>query len=316
MAAISLEGIKLSQLRALVAVAELGNFSEAALQLEVSQSAVSHAIAALEDELGIVLLNRGRHGARLTPVGERVTSHAREMLAMLETIGKEAQLSKGLEGGHVRVASFRSIATHVLPELLATFRDRFPAIAVNILEHRGDEGVETAVRRGEADIGFTCISVTDEFESWEFMRDEYFALFPPNSRDKHTPITWDELLSYPLIMPNTADYCNTIIRNHMTKLGLPIKPAYEINEDSTMVSMVSRGLGVTIMAQMAAEPLPPNIQVFRLPVPLERVIRVITGRNAMHTPAVYAFLDTLREHQTTIAQSNLANVAKFERRSA
>jgi DNA-binding transcriptional LysR family regulator len=316
MGAISLEGIKLSQLRALVTVAALGNFSEAALQLEVSQSAVSHAIAALEEELGVVLLSRGRHGARLTPVGERVTDHAKEILAMLESIGKEAQLSKGLEGGHVRIASFRSIATHVLPELLATFRDRFPAIAVTLLEHRGDEGVESSVRRGEADIGFTCVDVSDEFENWEFMRDEYFALFPPNSRDRHTPLTWDELFSHPLLMPNAADYCNTIIRNHLAKLGISVKPAYEINEDSTMVSMVSRGLGVTIMAQMAAEPLPPNIQVFRLPVPLERVIRVITGRNAMHTPAVYAFLDTLRAHQKVMAQTGVANVAKFDRRSA
>lgn len=59
--------IKLSQLRALVAIADCGNFSEAALELDLSQSTISHAIATLEEELGVTLLQRGRHGARLTP---------------------------------------------------------------------------------------------------------------------------------------------------------------------------------------------------------------------------------------------------------
>lgn len=61
--------LKISQLRALVGVADYGNFSEAALQMDLSQSAISHAIASLESELGVILLSRGRHGANLTPVG-------------------------------------------------------------------------------------------------------------------------------------------------------------------------------------------------------------------------------------------------------
>jgi hypothetical protein len=60
-------GPKLSQIRALVAVAEFGSFGEAALQLGLTQPTVSHAIATLEDELGVILLARGRHGAQLTP---------------------------------------------------------------------------------------------------------------------------------------------------------------------------------------------------------------------------------------------------------
>ncbi len=61
--------VKLSQLKIVVAVAEQKNFGEAALDLGISQSAVSHAIAALEDSLGVILFSRGRHGATLTPVG-------------------------------------------------------------------------------------------------------------------------------------------------------------------------------------------------------------------------------------------------------
>lgn len=290
-----LEAIKLSQLRILVAIADCGNFSEAALRLGISQSAVSHAIASLEEELGVVVLSRGRHGATLTPVGQQILVHAQEMLQLLELIGREANLSKGLQGGQVRIASFRSAATHILPDVIAEFHKRHPSISVTIMEHRGDDGVEQALREGRVDVGLTCMPVTDEFESWQLLRDEYIALFPPQA-DVPKQITWADLAKFPVILPpnNDTDSCSLLIRRHLTQLGLPLTAAYEIVEDSTIVSMVSRGLGATIIARLAAEPLPPEIQIRALPDALERPIRVITLSDALHPPAVYAFLETLR----------------------
>lgn len=101
--------MKLSQLQVLIAVAEHNSFSEAALQLEMSQSAVSNAIATLEADLGVVLFSRGRHGAHLTPVGERVVAHARQMMQLQEEIIKEANLARSLQGGQVRITSFHSV---------------------------------------------------------------------------------------------------------------------------------------------------------------------------------------------------------------
>ena len=89
----NLSKLKLSQLRALVAIAKYGNFSEAALQIGVNQSTVSHAIATLENEMGVILLNRGRHGAKLTPVGEQITAKAIQMLKLLEDHGPRCSAS-------------------------------------------------------------------------------------------------------------------------------------------------------------------------------------------------------------------------------
>jgi DNA-binding transcriptional LysR family regulator len=86
-----------------VAVAEQETFSEAALYLDLSQSAVSHSISALEEHLGVMLVFRGRHGARLTPVGDRIVSHARTILHQAEAIALEADLARGLKGGQVRI---------------------------------------------------------------------------------------------------------------------------------------------------------------------------------------------------------------------
>lgn len=291
----NLESIKLSQLRSLVAVAAHGNFSEAALHLEVSQSAVSHAIASLEEELGVVLLSRGRHGAILTPIGEQIVCHAQEILQLVTVIGKEASLSKGLQGGQVRVVSFRSAATHLLPSVIAQFRQRFPKIKVTLLEGRGDDQVEQCLREGRAEVGLICLTPCEEFQTQELMRDEYVVLLPPDAHVPHGQLTWEHLATYPLIMPSQNDYCSVLIRAHLTRMGQSLKAAYEIQEDSTIVSMVMQGLGATIIARLAAEPLPADARIYHLPVRLERIIRSAVLTDALHSPAVYAFLDTLKQ---------------------
>jgi molybdenum-dependent DNA-binding transcriptional regulator ModE len=92
----SLSHLKLSQLCILVAVADAGSFSEAALTLQRSQSAVSYAIATLEEELGVVLLSQGRYGSQLTPVGEQIVDRARQMMQLMEDMVRQANLAKGL----------------------------------------------------------------------------------------------------------------------------------------------------------------------------------------------------------------------------
>ncbi|MBE9126519.1 MULTISPECIES: LysR family transcriptional regulator [unclassified Coleofasciculus] len=286
--------LKISQLRALVAVANHENFSEAALQLQLSQSAISHAIASLEEELGVVLLSRGRHGAHLTPVGERVLVQARQVLQLLDGIVKEANREKGLHGGQVRIATFRSVATHILPGVIARFINSLPDIAVTITEHSDYVGVEQALREGRADIGFIYLPASTEFETWEILRDEYVVLLPPNTQFSNDGLTWEQLAIYPLIFPPASNACHTRIHGHLRVSGHPLKAAYEVNEDSTIVSMVMQGLGAAILPRLAAEPLPKEIKVCSLPVPLERIIGAAIRTDTFQTPAVFAFLDALR----------------------
>ena len=149
--------LKLSQLYVLIAVADCSSFSEAALQLQMSQSAISYAIASLEEELGVVLFSRGRYGANLTPVGEQVVDRARQVMYLLQDMVRQANLAKGLHGGQVRISAFRSAATQILPEVIAQFCRQHPAIAIGIAEYDDRPDVEAALRKGRADIGITYL---------------------------------------------------------------------------------------------------------------------------------------------------------------
>jgi DNA-binding transcriptional LysR family regulator len=287
--------MNLEHLRILRMVVECGSFSMAALKLDISQSAVSRAIAALEAELGVSLLTRGRFGAHPTRVGERVLHHAEIMLEIREQIDHEVNLAKGLQGGRVRIASVRSAATHLLPPLLARFRQRFPDIEVAITE---DEpvGIEQALREGRVDIGLIALPrASEEFDTWEIARDEFVVLLPSSPTMKPVParLTWGMLANYSFILYNYAE-CTVAVLNHWAQWGQSPQVAYEIKEDSTIVSMVAQGLGAAILPRLAALPIPDGVQVRSMPVPLERILGAAIVANILQPPAVFAFLDLMR----------------------
>jgi DNA-binding transcriptional LysR family regulator len=286
--------LKLSQLRALVAVADCGNFSEAALQLDLSQSTISHAIATLEEELGVMLLQRGRHGARLTPVGDRITAHARGVLNLLDAMTSEANQAKGLEGGQLRIASFRSVATHVLPGAIARLHQRYPTITVSVLEMDEVHQLEQALLKGKADL---CVAETlegEDFESLHIFDDDYVALLPPGYQPRIGPLSLDDLRAMPLIGSSHSS-CGSRIHHELSRQDAPLELAYCIRHDSSMVAMVQQGLGIAILPRLAAEPIPTDVRICPLPFLLSRPIGATILKEALHTPALYAFLDALRE---------------------
>jgi DNA-binding transcriptional LysR family regulator len=286
--------LKLSQLRALVAVADCQNFSEAALELDLSQSTISHAIATLEEELGVVLLQRGRHGAKLTPVGDRIVARARQMLQTLDELINEAERAKGVQGGTVRIASFRSVATHVLPRAIARLHRRYPTITITIAEKDEMYQLRQALMQGEVDVCVAEIIDGNEFESMHIFDDDYVALLPPKVGLLDAQLAIADLHANPVIASSHGS-CASRIHKQLQALEPPLDLAYRIRHDSSMVGMVQQGLGIAILPRLAAEPVPEDVRICRLPFPLSRPIGASILKDALHTPALYAFLDALRE---------------------
>ena len=279
-------------LEILAAVVEHGTFSDAAIHLDISQSAVSRAIASLETELGVPLLTRGRLGAKLTSVGERVLPQAQTMLDLREQIDYEVNLEKGLYKSRLRIASFRSAATHLLPASIARFRNRFPHVEVTLAE-LDPAGVEQSLREGNTDLGLLPLPRSEEFKTIEIIRDEYVVLLPKEDPPPQKDLTWETLSTYSFILFNYAE-CTSAVRDHWTRCGQSIKVGYAIKEDSTIVSMVAQGLGAAILPRLAAIPIPEEVYVRSLPVRLDRIIGAATLASTPPSPAAKAFLDVLR----------------------
>jgi DNA-binding transcriptional LysR family regulator len=288
--------LKLSQLRAFVAVADCGNFSEAALKLDVSQSSISHAIAALEEELGVTLLHRGRHGANLTPTGDQILVRAKRILNELQDIGAIANHARGLEGGLVRVATFRSMATNIIPVVIAYLQREAPGIEIAIVEYHHMSEVERSLRQGQADIAVAVPPETEGFDTWEILQDDYIAVVPSSSDVAGNQMTWKQLSKYPLIVSSCRD-CSRWIHTYIEQSEFPLHIAQEIRSDSIILGMAAQHLGVGILPRMATEPLPPGLKVCNLPAPLHRSITVSLLTDGLHTPATYAFLKAMHWYQ-------------------
>jgi DNA-binding transcriptional LysR family regulator len=288
-------GIKLSQLRALVAVAECGNFGEAAWKLGLTQPTVSHAIATLENELGVILLTRGRHGTHLTPAGTQVIGHIREILRLLDVVVQEANVHKGLQGGQVRIATFRSAAAHLLPPVIARFQAEFPAVKVTLIEHYDAPFVEQDLRNGKADIGFTFLPTAADLEAVEVLQEDYIVLLPPHLDGQAERLTWEQLIALPLILYPDDNSCFVAVQHYFSAAGYVLKPCHQFRETSTILNMVAQGIGAAVLPQLSAIALPTGVQVRQLPTPLKRTIGAAILANSLHTPAVFTFLGILKQ---------------------
>ena len=286
--------MKLSQLKIVVAVAQQESFGQAALALGISQSAVSHAIASLEESLGVILFSRGRHGAKLTPIGARILPHAQQAVSSAASILQEAEIGKGLEKGKVRVASFRSVATHVLPKSIKQLHEHHPGIITNILEYDSTAQVEQALKEGRADIGIITLPAGKGITAWEILKDEFVVLLPPDTQIEDNTLSWDELVKQPLLMPPIDHAMMRPVFEHINGSGHWLNVVNEIETDATTVNLVAQGLGGTILPRLAANPIPEAVQVYSLPVPIERSIGVAILTEALQPPAVYAFLEILK----------------------
>jgi DNA-binding transcriptional LysR family regulator len=140
-----------ARLRALVELAETGSVRGAAERLVVTESSISSAVRALSDEIGIALVDRHGRGVKLTPAGERYVEYARRILGLHDEAILAARGEADPENGSVRLAAVTSAGELLIPAALASFRERYPAVVLN-LEVASRNDVWPMLARHEVDL--------------------------------------------------------------------------------------------------------------------------------------------------------------------
>ena len=129
--------MNLTKYKTLATVVELESLTQAARQLNVTQSAVSHTLDSLEKDLGFTVLKRSRAGVSLTGEGERLMPAVRSLLSSAEQLEQTASAIRGLDTGTVRIGAFTSVAVHWLPGVLKEFQTDYPNVDFRLLN--GDQ---------------------------------------------------------------------------------------------------------------------------------------------------------------------------------
>jgi DNA-binding transcriptional LysR family regulator len=280
-----------AQLQALVAVADLGSFTEAARRLGTSQSAVSHALAALEEALRVTLVQRNAHGVRLTDIGQRTARDARQVIELKAKIRQDADASRRLRIGTLRVGSFGVTASRrLLPPIIERFAERYPGIEVLVNEGSDDE-VEQWLRDGSVDVASVTLP-NDEFDVVPLAEDLVQVVLPashPLAAEREVDAR--RLSEFPFIFGSGG--CELLLRRAAQGATLDIR--HRIRESDTILSMVARGAGISLMPALALpDPLPDGVVTRPVhPFTPRRVALAVRKRDIAPLPC-RAFLEVAR----------------------
>jgi DNA-binding transcriptional LysR family regulator len=249
-------GLGLRELRAVLAVAELGSFRRAAADLGYTQSALSHQVAALEAAIGWPLFHRpgGRAQVRLTPAGEAVCRRARRVLSEVEAMAADAEGAERGERVRVRVGVSQTAAAEIMPAALRAFREEHPGVEVVLSETDDAKGARDALRRGDLDLAFSYNPEPDEFvETVPVLEDAWVILTRRDSEIAELENPGFDVLDGLDVVAWTRTWMAQIeLEEAWQRLGIAPKIVYRTDDNLALQRLVAAGLGHACIGRLAA----------------------------------------------------------------
>ncbi|MER5751612.1 LysR family transcriptional regulator [Streptomyces sp. NPDC002088] len=294
--------IEARHLRVLRAVAATGSFSAAGRELGCTQPAVSQQMKALEASAGTPLLIRSGREMRLTQAGEALVRHAAGILAGLTAAEEEVAAIAGLRAGRVRLVSFPSGSSTLVPTALAALRAAHPGTRVSLEEAEPPESVEK-LRGGDCDIALAFrYEDAAGAEEWDdlvvrpLLTDRLVGLVPEGHRLARTgssgSVAIGELAREPWIAG--CPRCRGQLVEVCESAGFTPRIDFATDDYPAVVGLVGAGLGVAVLPQLAVESVRPRgVRTVTVEPPVRREIVALTLPDLAQVPAVAATLEQL-----------------------
>ncbi len=279
-----------SQLQAFVTVVETRSFTKSGERLTMTQSAVSHAVAVLESELGVQLIVRDRkHGVMPSGFGQRVLEPAPDILGRVAQIEQEAAAEQGLEAGVVRIGSFPSAAARLLPKMIAAWESLHPKITLVLFEGSDHEVLEWLQSR-VIDAAFVAQAEGDS-HMIPLTRDKMVAVMPQgHALGKGSAVSVPRLADSPFIMSRGG--CEPLIREIFHRAGVGPRIRFEVQDMATILNMVKEGVGITVVPELALPDVLTGIEIRDLNPPFWRQVGLRSLFESDMPRAVRMFLDS------------------------
>ncbi|WP_037912443.1 LysR family transcriptional regulator [Actinacidiphila yeochonensis] len=294
-------------LRVLRAVALSGSFSAAGRELGLTQPAVSQQMKALETAAGTPLLIRGPRETRLTEAGEVLVRHAANVLAGLAAAEEEVAAIAGLRAGRVRLASFPTGSSTLVPSAVAAMRAHHPDTRVSLVEAEPPRSVDL-LRAGDCDITlafrYADLPVPAE-EAWTdlvvrpLLTDRLVGVVPqghpltaPGPSGEPEPVPFAALAEEQWIAG--CPRCRRHLVEVCERAGFAPRIDFATDDYPAVVGLVAAGVGVAVLPELAlASVRTDGVAVLRLAPDVEREVVALTLPDLAHVPAVDVMLGRL-----------------------
>ncbi|UZE21722.1 LysR family transcriptional regulator [Pseudomonas sp. B21-056] len=280
----------LTQLEIFSLVAELRGFTAAATRLGISQSAVSHAIKSLEQELGVELFRRHQSLVEPSDIGQRLLLRARAMLGLANTLRQEAADARGMRRGTLRIGSFGPTSSvKLLPAILQRYRALHPGIEVHIDEGPDRQVIQWLDER-RIDVGFVVLP-EDRFDTFALMEDRMVALLPTgHPLAARTSLSLRDLCDDPFVLTE-AGSAELVTRLFNTARLTP-NVRYRCSQLLSTLNTISQGEAVTVVSEGSLpEGDHPGFVIRPLAPPVPRRIGLAVLDSRQVSPATQAFIE-------------------------
>jgi LysR family transcriptional regulator, carnitine catabolism transcriptional activator len=289
----------IQHIRAFLAVAHSGSFAKAAVELNLSPSALTVQIQQLEDWLGVALLERSPRHVALTAAGQNARGPMEKLLLDLDNIVSGSRDLAALRRGVVTIAALPSLCSGALPPILKHFRQQFPGVEVRLRDVVAQR-IDALVREGEVDFGLGVRARLSHGLEFEVVMMDRLSLFVPLDHPlaARQSIALTELAGQPIILTGRDSSVRERVERLFAEEGLALTPGLEANYMSTVMALVRQGLGMTLLPESADEGRGDLAQVRIEHAGVNREIGLITRTGYGLSPAAQRFVEVMKSALT------------------
>ncbi|HHB2650310.1 TPA: LysR family transcriptional regulator [Bacillus cereus] len=289
--------IELRQLEYFLAVSKELHFTKAAEKLNISQPSLSQQIRSLEHEVGMPLFDRIGKKISLTEAGRILLLHSKTIFHEIEQARSAIQDLNGLQQGSLTIGSLLTVVNYLLPPAILNFNNLYPNIKLSVLGLRTGD-IREKLLQNELDIGITFLPVQDkEIISTPLYKSELIIVVPTGHQlAEHNHVSIAELQNYPLILLPKNFFLTELITSHCQKFNFKPKPILEISTMESLIQMVSKGMGITVLPKPYIDFLQnKNIQAIKIENPTPTIeIGLVYRKDKYMCAATREFIKQLK----------------------
>jgi len=285
------------QLLSALTVARLGSFTKAAVELELSQPALSRQVMGLEKTLGVRLFDRVGRAVRLTSSGEELVARAGPLLEELSRVTSNLAAASGTTAGRVRLGASESVAVNSLPSILRPYLSANRRVSLRLV-CRTSERLPDMVASGELDIGVCAVEFDPPNLHCTKLWDEELVLVLPVSHQARSRSITSYLHEDFILLPPTT-VTRRLIDRALHEAGSDLRVALEHDSPEVIKAMVLAGLGLAILPEPCIRKETRRGELAAWPLSDLRVVRSIvalTDPRRQPWPAEAALLEALQKY--------------------
>lgn len=276
------------------------HFTRAAEELHVAQSALSHQIRRLEEELGTPLFERTSRRVTPTEAGQAIAARARRVLAEVDGARAEVDELRGVLRGRIWIGPLLPAGDLDVPGLLARFRQAHPGVEVGLREGIAAEMLRL-LAADELDAAFCLLAgdIPDELAIEPLSHDEVVAAFAPDRAPAAPHVNVADLAQHQIIAPRRGSAITTVLDQRFTDAGEPLRLALESGDPFLLRSLAARGFATAILPRSLTALEGPALEVRSLHPAVQLPVALVWRRERNAPPAARTFIEFVRREAAT-----------------